>query len=139
VVVDTRRGDGPPGAGNYSFAALATTESNIETKRERIEAVIRAVVRAHSVLRLDPLRVTAVTKKLFPPVEAELMGQILARDAEFYQFRKKVPDTFSVAGHPRGVMVPGLSRNSESLISFSRRIICPASILSEPGAQAKNP
>jgi ABC-type nitrate/sulfonate/bicarbonate transport system substrate-binding protein len=85
VVVDTRRSDGPPGAGHYSFAALATTESNIETKRERIEAVIRAVVRAQSVLRQDPLRATEVTRKLFPPVEAELMGQILARDAEFYQ------------------------------------------------------
>jgi ABC-type nitrate/sulfonate/bicarbonate transport system substrate-binding protein len=85
VVVDPRRGDGPPGAGHYSFAALATTESNIETKRERIEAVIRVVVRAQSVLRHDPMRATAVTKTLFPPVEAELMGHILARDAEFYQ------------------------------------------------------
>jgi ABC-type nitrate/sulfonate/bicarbonate transport system substrate-binding protein len=85
VVVDTRRGDGPPGAGHYSFAALATTESNIATKRECIEAVIRAVVRAQSMLRQDPLRATAVTKKLFPPVEAELLGQILARDAQFYQ------------------------------------------------------
>jgi ABC-type nitrate/sulfonate/bicarbonate transport system substrate-binding protein len=85
VVVDTRRGDGPPGAGNYSFAALATTESNIETKPERIEAVIRAVVRAQSVIRQDPVRATEVARKLFPAVEAELMGQILARDAQFYQ------------------------------------------------------
>ena len=85
VVIDTRRGDGPPGAGNYSFAALTTTESNIETQPERIEAVIRAVVRAQSVLRHDPLRATEVARQLFPPVEAGLMGQILARDAEFYQ------------------------------------------------------
>ena len=54
VVVDTRRGDGPSGAGNYSFAALATTESNIKTEPERIEAVIRAVVRAQSVIRENP-------------------------------------------------------------------------------------
>jgi ABC-type nitrate/sulfonate/bicarbonate transport system substrate-binding protein len=85
VVIDTRRGDGPPGAGNYSFAALTTTESNIETQPERIEAVIRAVVHAQSVLRHDPLRATEVARKLFPAVEASLMGQILARDAEFYQ------------------------------------------------------
>jgi ABC-type nitrate/sulfonate/bicarbonate transport system substrate-binding protein len=58
---------------------------NIETKRERIAAVIRAVVRAQAVLRQDPVRATAVMKTLFPPVEAELMGHILARDAEFYQ------------------------------------------------------
>jgi NitT/TauT family transport system substrate-binding protein len=85
VVIDTRRGDGPPGAGNYSFAALATTESNIKTEPERVEAVIRAVSRAQSVIRRDFLRATEVAKKLFPPVEAELMGQILARDREFYR------------------------------------------------------
>jgi len=85
VVVDTRRGDGPPGAGNYSFAALATTESKIETEPERIGAVIRAVVRAQSVIRQDPARATEVARKLFPPVEAELMGQILTRDGEFYR------------------------------------------------------
>ena len=85
VVVDTRRGDGPQGAGNYSFAALATTETNIETEPERIEAVIRAVVKAQSVLRQDSLRATEVARKLFPAVEAELMGQILTRDAKFYR------------------------------------------------------
>jgi sulfonate transport system substrate-binding protein len=85
VVIDTRRGDGPPGAGSYSFAALTTTESNIETQPERVEAVIRAVVRAQSVIRQDPLRTVEVATKLFPAVEAGLMGQILARDAEFYK------------------------------------------------------
>jgi ABC-type nitrate/sulfonate/bicarbonate transport system substrate-binding protein len=85
VVLDTRRGDGPRGAGDYSFAALATTELKIKTEPERIEAVIRAVVRAHSVIRQEPLRATEAARQLFPPVEAELMGQILARDAEFYE------------------------------------------------------
>ena len=85
VIVDTRRGDGPRGAANYSFAALATTESNIETEPLRIEAVIRAVVQAQSVIRQDPLQATKVARKLFPAVEAELMGHILERDAEFYR------------------------------------------------------
>jgi ABC-type nitrate/sulfonate/bicarbonate transport system substrate-binding protein len=85
VVIDTRRGDGPPGAGNYSFAALAAKESLIEAAPERIEAVIRAVVRAQSVIQQDPPLAAEVARRLFPAVEAELMGQILARDAEFYQ------------------------------------------------------
>jgi ABC-type nitrate/sulfonate/bicarbonate transport system substrate-binding protein len=85
VVVDTRRGDGPRGAGNYSFAALVTVESKIEAEPERIEGVIRALVTAQSVIRRNPLRAIEVAQKLFPPVEAELMGQILARDAEFYR------------------------------------------------------
>jgi ABC-type nitrate/sulfonate/bicarbonate transport system substrate-binding protein len=85
VVIDPRRGDGPPGAGRYSFAAIATSESKIETEPERVEAVIRAVVKTQSVLRQDPLRATEVGKKLFPPVEAEVIGRLLARDAEFYE------------------------------------------------------
>ena len=36
-------------------------------------------------IRKAPLQAGEVTKKLFPPVEVELIGQILARDAEFYQ------------------------------------------------------
>jgi NitT/TauT family transport system substrate-binding protein len=73
------------GAGNYSFAALAAKESLIEAQPERVEAVIRAVVRAQSVIRQDPVTATEVARKLLPPVEAELMGRILARDAEFYR------------------------------------------------------
>jgi ABC-type nitrate/sulfonate/bicarbonate transport system substrate-binding protein len=85
VIMDTRLGDGPAGAGNYSFIALAATESKIETEPERIEAVIRSVVRAQSVLRQDPWQAKKIATKLFPAVEAGLMGQIVARDAEFYQ------------------------------------------------------
>jgi len=85
VIVDTRIGDGSPGARNYSFIAVATTESNIETESERIEAVIRAVVRAQSILRRDPLRATELAAKLFPALEAGQMNKIVARDAEFYQ------------------------------------------------------
>lgn len=85
VVVDPRRGDGPPGAGRYTFAALATSESRIRTEPESVKAVIRAVVRAQSVLRNAPQRATEVGKKSFPPVEAELIGQLVARDAEFYE------------------------------------------------------
>jgi hypothetical protein len=47
--------------------------------------MIQAAVRAQSFLRQDPLRAAEVTQKLFPPIEAEPMGQILTRDAEFYQ------------------------------------------------------
>jgi ABC-type nitrate/sulfonate/bicarbonate transport system substrate-binding protein len=85
VVVDTRIGDGPPGARNYSFIALATTESNIETESDCIGAVIRAVVRAQSMLRRVPSRATELAAKLFPALEAGQMNKIVARDAEFYQ------------------------------------------------------
>jgi NitT/TauT family transport system substrate-binding protein len=89
VIVDTRRGDGPIGAGNYSFAALATTEANIERNPDRIEAVIRAIVRAQSIIRSEPQRAAEVVRTLFPTTEAELIAQILARDADFY--RSSIP------------------------------------------------
>jgi ABC-type nitrate/sulfonate/bicarbonate transport system substrate-binding protein len=43
VIVDCRRGDGPPDAGGYTFAALATTDSKIRSDPRSVEAVIRAV------------------------------------------------------------------------------------------------
>ena len=85
VVIDPRRGDGPIGAGNYSFAALATTESKIERHPDRIEAMIRAITRAQAIIRQEPRRAAEVVKKLFPSSEAELMSQILERDREFYR------------------------------------------------------
>jgi len=85
VVIDPRRGDGPIGAGNCSFAALATTESKIERHPDRIEAMIRAITRAQAIIRQEPRRAAEVVKKLFPSSEAELMSQILERDREFYR------------------------------------------------------
>jgi len=85
VVIDPRRGDGPIGAGNYSFAALATTESKIERHPDRIEAMLRAVTRAQAIIRQEPRRAAEVVKKLFPSSEGELMSQILERDREFYR------------------------------------------------------
>src|SRR2546422_7831543 len=51
VVVDVRRGDGPPGAGQYTFAALSTTDALIAREPERVAAAVRAIVRAQSTLR----------------------------------------------------------------------------------------
>ena len=84
VIVDSRRGEGPPGAGNYTFAALATTESKIESDPRAVEAVIRAVVRAQGVLREEPSRAVDIGSHLFPGLEGELIGQVIQRDAEFY-------------------------------------------------------
>src|SRR5262249_47023067 len=50
VMVDVRRGDGPPGAAHYTFAALATTDALIDRDPERVAAAVRAVVRAQRML-----------------------------------------------------------------------------------------
>src|SRR5919106_6583076 len=72
VVVDVRRGDGPAAAGQYTFAALATTDALIARTPERVAAAVRAVVQAQRLLRTDPARATEVGRRRFPPDAAAL-------------------------------------------------------------------
>lgn len=84
VVLDVRRGDGPPAAWRYTFPALATTERRIEEAPESVEAAIRAVVRAQRALREDPERATDVGRRIFPLQEAELIADLIQRDVPYY-------------------------------------------------------
>jgi NitT/TauT family transport system substrate-binding protein len=84
VVVDVRRGDGPPGAGQYTFAALATTDAVIARAPERVAAAVRAVVRAQRALTADPGRATEVGRRRFPASAADLIAAVVDRDRAFY-------------------------------------------------------
>jgi NitT/TauT family transport system substrate-binding protein len=84
VVLDVRRGDGPPAAGNYTFPALVTTEKKIEQNPESVAAAIRAIVKVQQTLREDPSRATEVGRRLFPPTEAGLIAELIERDLPFY-------------------------------------------------------
>jgi NitT/TauT family transport system substrate-binding protein len=84
VVVDVRRGDGPPGAGQYTFAALSTTDALIAREPERVAAAVRAIVRAQGILRKDPGRATEVGRRRFPPPAAEIIASVVERDLPFY-------------------------------------------------------
>jgi ABC-type nitrate/sulfonate/bicarbonate transport system substrate-binding protein len=84
MVLDVRRGDGPPPARTYTFSALVATEERIATEPASARAAIRAVVRAHEALRKNPDLATAVGKKRFPPSEAELIADLVRRDSPYY-------------------------------------------------------
>jgi len=84
IVVDVRRGDGPPEAGHYTFAALATTEALIAREPERVAAAVRAIVRAQELLRKAPARATEVGRRRFPAAAAEIIGAVVERDLPFY-------------------------------------------------------
>ena len=84
VVLDVRRGDGPPAARNYTFPALIATEEKIEQDPEAISAAVRALVKAQRALREDPTRATEVGRRLFPPAEAELIALLIERDLPYY-------------------------------------------------------
>lgn len=85
VVVDARRGDGPAELAGYTFPALAATEETITTRPKLVTAMSRAVIRAQQALRADPDLATQVGKRLFPPLEASLIAELIRRDAPFYE------------------------------------------------------
>jgi ABC-type nitrate/sulfonate/bicarbonate transport system substrate-binding protein len=84
IIVDVRRGDGPPDAGLYTFAGLSTTDALIAREPERVAAAVRAIVRAQTLLRQDPARATEVGRRRFPPAAAEIIAAVVERDLPFY-------------------------------------------------------
>jgi len=84
VIADVRRGDGPPAAGQYTFAALATTEALIAREPEQVAAAVRAIVRTQRVLTKEPARAHEVGRRRFPPAAAEIIAAIVERDLPFY-------------------------------------------------------
>jgi NitT/TauT family transport system substrate-binding protein len=85
IVLDVRRGDGPPAAANYTFPALVATERLIEREPESATAAIRAIVRTQHALRADPGRATEVGRRIFPPLEADLIARLVEQDLPYYQ------------------------------------------------------
>ncbi|WP_428486481.1 ABC transporter substrate-binding protein [Rhodopila sp.] len=84
VVIDTRRGDGPPGCFDYTAATVATTDRLIAAAPQAAAGAIRAIVATQAALRQDPSLATQVGRKLFPPLQAELIAELVARDAPYY-------------------------------------------------------
>ena len=82
--LDLRRGDGPPGARYYNFAALTATERLIEQEPALAAGAVRAIVKAQKALKADPALATGIGERLFPAEEASLIGGLIARDAPYY-------------------------------------------------------
>jgi NitT/TauT family transport system substrate-binding protein len=84
IVLDVRRGDGPPGCFDYTMPVLATTDRLIERSPETAAAAVRAPVATQNALKQDVSRATDVGHKRFPPREAGLIAGIVRRDLPFY-------------------------------------------------------
>jgi ABC-type nitrate/sulfonate/bicarbonate transport system substrate-binding protein len=84
MVLDVRRGDGPKACFDYTMASIAATEALIERSPGTAAAAVRAVVRTQAALKEDIERATAVGRKLFPPLEAELIAELIRRDLPYY-------------------------------------------------------
>jgi NitT/TauT family transport system substrate-binding protein len=84
VVLDVRRGDGPPGCFDYTMPVLAATELLVERSPEIAAAAVRALVATQDALKADPSRAATVGEKRFPPRETGLIAGIVERDLPFY-------------------------------------------------------
>lgn len=84
VVLDVRRGDGPPAARHFTFPALVTSDRVIERDPQLVAAAVRAIVKTQKALTEDPARATPVGEALFPPTEATLIAELVKRDTPYY-------------------------------------------------------
>ena len=84
VVLDVRRGLGPAAAFHYTMPVLATSDDTIKRDPDMVAAGMRAVVKAQQALKADVSLATKVGQALFPPAEAALIADVVARDLPYY-------------------------------------------------------
>ena len=84
VVLDVRRGVGPPASQYYTFPALVTTDNLIANDTVRVAASVRAIVETQKALRENPSLAAEVGDRLFPAAEAELIAELVERDLPYY-------------------------------------------------------
>jgi NitT/TauT family transport system substrate-binding protein len=84
VVLDIRRGDGPPPCFNYTMASVAATDRLIHDRPDAAAGTVRAIAAAHAALKADPGLARQVGDRLFPPQEAALIEDLIRRDLPYY-------------------------------------------------------
>ena len=84
VVLDVRRGIGPPASQYYTFPALVTTDNLIANNPASVAASVRAIVKTQKALQGNPALATEVGNRLFPAAEAGLIAELVERDLPYY-------------------------------------------------------
>ena len=84
ILLDVRRGDGPPAARHWTFPALVTTASLVREHPDIAAGAVRAIVKTQRALRANPPLAVKAAERLFPAEEASLIAYEVARDAPFY-------------------------------------------------------
>ncbi|MEA2868911.1 MAG: hypothetical protein QOE39_3626 [Bradyrhizobium sp.] len=84
IVLDVRRGDGPAGCFDYTFASVATTDAFIRDTPDVVKASIIAVSQAQAALKANPELAFSIAEKFFPAAEAAMIVDVVRRDLPFY-------------------------------------------------------
>lgn len=87
VLIDARRGDGPDGTQDLTFAALVATSETIAARSGEVAAATRAIMAAQGALRADPGLAEQAAAPHFPDYERGLIARLIERDAVFYDPR----------------------------------------------------
>jgi len=85
IVLDLRRGDGPPQCFDFTMPAITTTDRLIADRPQAAAGVVRAMAKTLKALRSDVTLATRAGNALFPPYEASLIADIVMRDLPFYR------------------------------------------------------
>jgi ABC-type nitrate/sulfonate/bicarbonate transport system substrate-binding protein len=85
VILDVRRGLGPPVAFHYTMPVLCSSEQVIARDPDLIASGIRAIVGVQHALKNDVSLAGRVGQALFPPAEAERIAAVVERDLPYYQ------------------------------------------------------
>ena len=117
LVLDARRGDGPAAAREYTFAAFVTTQKKIDQEPELVAAAVRALVGAQQALKEDPARAAEVGRKIFPATEADLIAELIRRDAPFYDPGISVRSVDALSNFSRGLGILSGAANYDQVVA----------------------
>jgi ABC-type nitrate/sulfonate/bicarbonate transport system substrate-binding protein len=121
IVLDVRRGDGPPAAQHYTFPALVTTEKRIAREPASAAAAIRAIMRAQRVLRNDLTCATDAARNRFPPTEAALVTELIRRDLPYYdpKISEETVEKMNCFAHDVGLLSAPAAYEQVVAVQFS--------------------
>lgn len=103
VLLDARRGDGPPAGYDFTMATIATTDGLISRAPDAVSGVVQAITDAQAMLREDVALATGIAAHHFPPEETALIAELIRRDLPYYA--SAIPE-----------------RAVDGMLSFSRRM-----------------
>ncbi len=103
IVLDLRRGDGPPECFNYTMSSIFTTDRLIADNPQAAAAVVRAIVHTQKALKSDITLASAAGTKLFPAYEAGLIADIVLRDLPFYRPEISYSSVTAMLGFARDI------------------------------------
>ena len=84
IILDVRRGDGPPDGFRFTQPALVASEKLVVEQPEVAQAAIRAIAKTQKALGEDKELATQVGRKIFPDKEAGLIATLIERDVPYY-------------------------------------------------------